>query len=73
MNIQKMWDTIKRQSLQIIGIDEGEESWVSGIEQIFNMIIEENIPKLKKKVCPPTHHTNTNKRLEKKLSIQYHS
>lgn len=53
-----MWDTIKRQSLQIIGIDEGEESWVSGIDQIFNMIIEENIPKLKKGMSP-THTTQT--------------
>lgn len=32
-------------SLSIIGIDEKEESQVNGIDQIFNKIIEEKLPK----------------------------
>ena len=47
-NIQEMWDTVKRQNLRIIGIEEGEEAQLKGAENIFNKIIEENFPYLKK-------------------------
>ena len=50
-----MWDNIRRPNLQIIGIEEGEESQVYGLDQIFNKIIEENFPKLRKKYT----HTDT--------------
>ncbi|CAH7172607.1 LOC299282 [Phodopus roborovskii] len=47
-NIQEMWDTMKRPNLRIIGIEEGEEAQLKGAENIFNKIIEENFPNLKK-------------------------
>ena len=45
-NIQEIWDTKKRPNLRIIGIE--EELQLKGIEHIFNKIIEENFPNLKK-------------------------
>jgi hypothetical protein len=41
--IQEIWDTIKKPDLQIIGIEEGEETQAKGTEHIFNKIIEENV------------------------------
>lgn len=38
----------KRSNFHIIGIEEGEESKENGIDKIFNRIIDENFPKLKK-------------------------
>ncbi len=49
-NIQEIWDTIKRPNLRIIGIEEGEEVQLNGPENIFNKIIEENFPNLKKDI-----------------------
>jgi len=39
---------MKRPKLRITGIEEGEETQVKGSENIFNKIIEENFPNLKK-------------------------
>lgn len=39
---------MKRLSLHITGIDEREESQVNSIDQLFNKIIGENVPKLRK-------------------------
>lgn len=39
---------LKRQNLIIIGIDEGKESQVNGIDQIFGKSIEKIFPKLMK-------------------------
>ena len=47
-NIQEIWDTMKRLNLGIIGVEEGEELQLKGTENIFNKIIEENFPNLKK-------------------------
>lgn len=44
--MQKLWDTVKRLSLHITGIDEREESQVNSIDQLFNKIIGENVSKL---------------------------
>ena len=41
---------MKRPNLRIIGIEEGEESQLKGPENIFNKIIEENFPNLKKEM-----------------------
>ena len=41
---------MKRPSLKIIGIEEGEESQLKGPENIFNKIIEENFPNLKEEM-----------------------
>lgn len=47
----EIWD-IKKANLPIIGIEEGEESQVGGIGQIFKRIIEERSPKVKRKTYP---------------------
>ena len=44
--IRDLWDNIKRASLCIIGIPEGEEK-EKGIENIFEEIMAENFPNLK--------------------------
>ena len=41
-------DTMKRSNLIIIGIQEGGEVQLNSTENIFNKIIEENFPNLKK-------------------------
>jgi hypothetical protein len=43
-------DTTKSPNLRIIGIKEGDDSQLKGLENIFNKIIEENFPNLKKDV-----------------------
>ena len=50
-NIQEIQDTIRRPILQIIGVDENEDFQLKGPGNIFNKIIEENFPNLKK-TCP---------------------
>jgi hypothetical protein len=45
--IQEIWNTMKRSNLRIIGI---EESQIKGPEKIFNRIIEENLPNLKREM-----------------------
>ena len=47
--MQEMWDTMKRPNLCIIGTEK-EESQDNGIDQIFNRIVEENFPKLRKDI-----------------------
>ena len=44
-NIHEIWDTIKRPNLRIIDIGEVQ---LKGTENLFNKIIEENFPYLKK-------------------------
>ena len=41
---------MKTPTLKITGIEEGEESQVQGPESIFNKILEENFPSLKKEM-----------------------
>jgi hypothetical protein len=47
-NMQELSDSIKRSNLSIMGIEEGEEVQAKGICNIFNKIITENFPNLKK-------------------------
>jgi hypothetical protein len=49
-NIQEIQDTTRRPSLRIIGIDEKENFQLKGPINIFNKIIEENFPNLKKEL-----------------------
>jgi hypothetical protein len=49
-NIQKIQDTMRRPNLQIIGVDESENFQLKGPANIFNKIIEENFPNLKKEM-----------------------
>ena len=49
-NIQETQETMKRPNLRIIGIEESEDSQLKGPVNIFNKIIEENFPNLKKEM-----------------------
>jgi hypothetical protein len=48
-NIQEIQNTVRRPNLQIIGIDE-KDFQLKGPANIFNKIIEENFPNLKKEM-----------------------
>ena len=43
-NIQEIQNTMRRQNLRILGIDESEDLQVKGPINIFNKIMEENFP-----------------------------
>jgi chromosome segregation ATPase len=47
-NMQELRDSIKRPKLRIMGLKEGEEVQAKGIHNIFNKIITEKFPNLKK-------------------------
>jgi uncharacterized coiled-coil protein SlyX len=49
-NIQEIQDIMRRPNLRIIGIDENEDFQLKGPVNIFNKIIEENFPNLKKEM-----------------------
>ena len=49
-NIQEIQDTLRRPNLRIIGVDENEDFQQKGPTNIFNKIIEENFPNLKKEM-----------------------
>ena len=49
-NIQEIQNTMKRPNLWIIGVDENKVFQLQGPVNIFNKIIEENFPKLKKEM-----------------------
>ena len=49
-NIQEIQDTMRRPNLWIIGVDENEDFQLKGPADIFNKIIEENFPNLKKEM-----------------------
>jgi chromosome segregation ATPase len=49
-NIQEIQDTMRRSNLRKIGIEESEDSQLKGPINIFNKIIEENFPNLKKEM-----------------------
>jgi hypothetical protein len=46
--MQELTKSIRRPNLRIIGIEEGEEVQAKGFHNIFNNIITENFPNLKK-------------------------
>ena len=49
-NIQEIQDTMRRINQRIIGVDENEDFQLKGPANIFNKIIEENFPNLKKEM-----------------------
>ena len=49
-NIQEIQDTMRRPNLRIIEVDKNEEFRIKGPANIFNKIIEENFPNLKKEM-----------------------
>jgi hypothetical protein len=48
--IQHLWFAIRRPKLQIIGLNGGEKVQAKGIENIFNKIIGEIFPTLKRQL-----------------------
>jgi hypothetical protein len=46
--MQELTDSIKSQNLRIMGVEEGEEVQTKGMRNIFNKIIMENFPNLRK-------------------------
>jgi hypothetical protein len=48
--MQELNNSIKRPNLRIIGMEEGEEVQAKGIGNIFNKIIAEKFPNLKKEM-----------------------
>jgi hypothetical protein len=52
-NMQDIWDTMKRPNLQVMGV-EGEKIQTKDIDNLFNRIIAENFPNLKKENHPGT-------------------
>jgi chromosome segregation ATPase len=49
-NIQEIQDTMRGQNQRIIGIEESKDSQLKGPVNIFNKVIEENFPSLKKEM-----------------------
>ena len=49
-NIQEIQDTMRRPNLRKIGVNEKENVQLKGPENIFNKIIKENFPNLKKEM-----------------------
>ena len=49
-NIQEIQDKMRRPNLRIIGIEESEDFQLKGPVNVFNKIIEENFPNLKKEM-----------------------
>ena len=72
-NIQEIQDTMRRPNLQIIGVDENEDFQLKVPAYIFNKIIEENFPNLKKE--KPMHIQEayrTLNRLNQKRNSSHH-
>jgi hypothetical protein len=46
--MQDIWDTMKRQNLQIMGVEEGQEIQTKGTGKLFNRVIAKKFPNLKK-------------------------
>ncbi|KAL6088973.1 hypothetical protein STEG23_021130 [Scotinomys teguina] len=71
-NVQEIWDTMKRSNIRIIGIEEGEYQ-LKGMENIFNKIIEENFPNLKKEPPIKTQEAyRTPNRLDPQKNSSHH-
>jgi hypothetical protein len=72
-NIQEIQDTMRRPNLLIIGVCENEDSQLKGTANIFNKIIEENIPNLKKEMPINIQEDyRTPNRLEQKRNLSRH-
>jgi hypothetical protein len=56
-NIQDIQDTMRKPHLQIIGVDENEDFQLKGPANIFNKIIEEHFPNLKKESIQEAYRT----------------
>jgi hypothetical protein len=71
-NIQEIQDTMKRPNLRI-SIEESEDSQIKGPVNIFNKIIEESFPNLKKEMPMNIQDTyRTPNRLNLKRNSSHH-
>ena len=68
---QEIQDTMRRPTLQIIGVDENEDSQLKGPANIFNKIIEENRPYLKKEMLKNIQEAYRNTVDQKRNSSGY--
>jgi hypothetical protein len=72
-NIQKIQNTMRRPNLRIIGIDENENFQLKWPVNIFNKIIEENFPTLKKEMPMNIQEAcRMPKRLDQKRNSSHH-
>jgi hypothetical protein len=72
-NIKEILDTMKRLNLRLIGIEEGEYSKFKVPEKIFNKIIGENFPNLKREMLMNVHEAyRTPNRLDQKRNSSCH-
>jgi hypothetical protein len=72
-NIQEIKDTIRRPSQRKIGIEVREDSQIKGPVSMFNKIIEENFPNLKKEMPINIQETyRTPNKLDQKRNFSCH-
>jgi hypothetical protein len=72
-NIQEIQDKMRRPNLWLIGVDENEDSQLKGPANIFNKIIEENFPNLKKEMTMNIQEIyRTPNRLDQKRNSSRH-
>jgi hypothetical protein len=72
-NIQEIQDTMRRPNLGIIGVEDSENSQLKGPVNIFNKIIEENFPNLKKEMPMNAQEAyRTPNRLDQKRNSSHH-
>jgi hypothetical protein len=72
-NIQEIQDTMRRPKLRIIGVDGNEDFQPTGPANIFNKIIEENFPNLKKDLSVNIQEAyRTPNRLDQKRNSSQH-
>ena len=72
-NIQEIQDTMRRPNLQIIGVDENEDFQFKGPANMFNKLIEENFPNLKKEMLMNIQEAyRTPNRLDQKRNSSRH-
>jgi uncharacterized coiled-coil protein SlyX len=72
-NIQEIQGTMRRPNLRTIGIEENKDSQFKGSVNIYNKIIEENFPNLKKEMPMNIHEAyRTPSRLDQKRNSSRH-
>jgi hypothetical protein len=72
-NIQEIQYKMRRPNLRIIGVDENEDFQLKGPATIFNKIIEENFPNLKKEMPMNIQEAyRTSNRLDQKINSSRH-
>ena len=72
-NMQEIQDTMRRPNLRVVGIVESEDSQLKGSVNIFNKIIEENFPNLKKEMSMNIQEVyRTPNRLDQKGNSSLH-